>query len=71
MDLVQLINKGAIIFIAATPIGFQIANQETRRRSKIFKGSQRLGWAKFYENLSASPFNEFTCSQIRLAGQHL
>jgi hypothetical protein len=43
----SVIEKGAMIFIAAIPIGFQIANQETRRRSKILKGSQSLGGRNF------------------------
>jgi hypothetical protein len=58
-DLVPQLTT-AMIFIAAIPIGFQIANKKTRRRSKTLKGSQRMGgWgrAKFSENLRASPFN--------------
>ncbi len=31
--------KGTMIFIAAIPTGFLIANQKTRRRSKTLKGS--------------------------------
>ena len=53
------IDKGTMILIAAIPIGFQIANQKTRRRSKTLKGSQRMGGqATFSENLRAAPFNK-------------
>ncbi len=49
-----------MIFIAAIPIGFQIANKKTRRRLNFnFKGlAHNGGQAKLAENLRASPFNK-------------
>jgi hypothetical protein len=43
-----------MIFIAAIPLGFQIANQKTRRH---FKALEDGGQTKFSENLCPSPFN--------------
>jgi hypothetical protein len=37
-DLVPPLTKAQSIFISANPIGSQMANQKTRRRSKLFKG---------------------------------
>jgi hypothetical protein len=46
-----------MIFIAAIPIGFQIANKKTRMRYNTKGLSEDGGRAKFSENLRASPFN--------------
>jgi hypothetical protein len=55
-----ILMHGEMIFIAAIAIGFQIANQKTRKRLNFnFKGlSQNGGRAKLAENLRASPFNK-------------
>jgi len=47
--------------IAGIPIGFQIGNQTTRRRSKTLKSSQRMGVGE----------KSLRLCQIHLAGQYL
>jgi hypothetical protein len=49
------IDKGAMILIAAIPIGLQIANQRTRRSSKTLKGSHRMAGGQSLLKISA-PF---------------
>jgi hypothetical protein len=66
---------GGMNFIAAIPIGFQIAKQQGGALN--FKElSQNVGRTKLAKNLRASPFNkelsnETTFSLIHLAGQYL
>jgi hypothetical protein len=45
--------KGAMIFIAAIPIGCKVANKKTRGPSKILKGSQRMRGRRNFLKISA------------------
>jgi hypothetical protein len=67
----------ALIFIAAIPIGFQIAHQNTRWCSNTLKGSQRIGGGRNFKKfpaplpLSRTFSNESVFSHIHLVGQYL
>ncbi len=55
---------GAMIFIAAIPIGFQIANQKTTRRAKFERAL--TGWGRTDDNLpSESIFSQILYSTFK------
>jgi hypothetical protein len=67
----------ALIFIAAIPLGFQIAHQNTRWCSNTLKGSQRIGGGRNFKKfpaplpLSRTFSNESVFSHIHLVEQNL
>ncbi len=46
-DIVPPLAKAQWTFISAIPIGLQMGNKKTRRRTKIFKGSENLHTSLF------------------------
>ncbi len=71
------LNRKNITFFSAIPIGFQIAYQKTRRRTKTLKGSDWMGEGRAYfsENFRASLYLDLSYepnfSQIHLARLYL
>jgi hypothetical protein len=55
----------AMIFIAAVPIGLQIANKKQGSALNFQGLSQEGGWAKLAENRCASPFNRELSSESK------